>query len=133
VPAAGTYTISWDNQFVEKTAKLQDNEGRTIDMQEQSSYTFTTSVDNEINNRFSIQFAPASIPQVGAGQIEIHIAPGQIVLEGLSGHTCVRLYDLLGKQIHYEFTNGKTCRIDVRNQGVYIIEANNIKNKVICR
>jgi hypothetical protein len=133
VPAAGTYTISWDNLFAEKPAKLQDNEGGTVNMQERSSYTFTTSAGDEINNRFSIQFAPTSIPLRNNESLKIYSTPGEIVVEGLSGNSDIRLYDLPGKCIHHEFTSGKSCRISVPDKGIYIIETNHVRNKIICR
>jgi hypothetical protein len=133
VPAAGNYTISWDNRMAEKSVRLKDNAGGTVNMQEQSSYTFTTSAGDEINSRFTIQLAPTGIAQTGNETLKVYSTPGQIVVEGLSGRSDIRLYDLLGKRIHQEFTLDKSCRINVPNKGVYIIEANSTKVKVVCR
>jgi hypothetical protein len=133
VPVAGTYTISWNNLFVDKQARLHDNQGATIDMNERSSYTFTTTAGNEINDRFSIRFTLTGISQVDNESLKIYSTDGEIVLEGLSGNTSIRLYDLLGKNIHQALTSGKSYRIKVPDRGIYIIEANKVRSKVICR
>jgi hypothetical protein len=134
VPAVGTYTISWSNPFVDRQAKLYDSQGgTTVDMGEQSSYTFTAAAEGEINDRFSIQFTPTGISQVDGESLKIYSADGEIVMEGLSGNTGIRLYDLLGKCVLHEFTAGKSYRIKVPDKGIYIIEANKVRSKVICR
>jgi hypothetical protein len=127
VPAAGEYTIHWDNQVSAKTAFLHDNlNSEPINMTEHSTYTFSTSTGNEINNRFSISFAPNAPTgkQEISHQISVSSSNGFIILDGLIGNSVIRLYNMLGKRITQGSTQSATYQIPLSNKGVYIVEIN---------
>jgi hypothetical protein len=141
VPQGGEYTIRWDSQVFEKTVLLHDQASdEIIDMLENASYTFTTATGGEINDRFSISFAPAIVTNLIKvdtinQQIRILSRQNAIVLEGLNGSSAIQLYDLLGRHIHGGFTQGGTYQIPVPNKGIYIVEIKNenstVKTKII--
>jgi hypothetical protein len=144
VPQSGEYTIRWDSEVSEKTMQLHDQASKvSIDMLENASYTFTTAAAGEINDRFSISFAPAAVTDPTKidngvnGAIRILSRQNAIVLEGLNGSSAIQLYDLPGRHIHKGFTQGGTYQIPVPNKGIYVVEIKNesstVKTKVICQ
>jgi hypothetical protein len=142
VPQAGEYTIHWDSQIVEKTVQLLDKAtGAPIDMLANLSYTFTTDTGGEINDRFSIAFAPATITGLidtgNTNQIRISSRQKTVVLDGLTGSSAIRLYDLPGRNIHAGFTQGGTYQIPLSAKGIYVVEVKNeqssVKTKIICQ
>jgi hypothetical protein len=136
VPQAGEYTIRWDSQLFEKTAQLHDQAaGATIDMLKNSSYTFTTDREGEINDRLSIAFIPGSVTGVNrvsddAKQIRIVSRQEGIVVDGLKGHSVVRIYDMLGQRIHEGSTQEGTYQVPLSGKGIYVVEVKNEKASV---
>ncbi|MEI7502172.1 MAG: hypothetical protein WCJ61_02715, partial [Paludibacter sp.] len=75
VPAAGTYSFTWDAQLTNLPVTLYDKgtnieTAKSVELTAATAYSFTTAVSGEINNRFSIIVAQKNITRLVNGSAE---------------------------------------------------------------
>ena len=103
VGAAGNYTFKLNTVTQNQTAILVDNSnGNRINLNEQKSYTFSTTQTGTITNRFKIVTKPdvsTTISEKNNAAIKITSLENGFTMTGLTGNVTVKMIDMTGKTI----------------------------------
>jgi len=127
-PVAGTFTFTATNlnDFdANVSVYLEDLQGTTQDLRQNSSYTFTSGVVNTAS-RFNIHFINSitGIPAINSDAITIYTSDNTVYINNPVVNGSIEVYDVLGKLIVSKQTEKglNTLTLDL-NTGVYMIKA----------
>ena len=131
IPAAGEYTLKWDNSIVSCNTSLIDYAtGQVINMAAESEYTFTAYAAEDVSDRFMVDALRVTTGIVqSAGEVKVYSDHNSIVIEGMNQPTAVSIYDVTGRAIVNK-TVSNSFRIPAQ-QGIYVVNVGDKRVKLI--
>ncbi len=130
IGTTGDYSIKLNNVTQNQTVILVDNaNGNRINLNEQNSYTFNTTVTGTITDRFKIVTIPdvrTIIPKKNNVAIKITSLKGGFTVTGLIGNATVKLFDMTGKTIaiYNNVQNNSFYKSDYKGAVIYNVTDN---------
>ncbi len=135
VPAAGTYSFTWDAQLSNIKATLYDIVAdQTVDLTEAGSYTFQTTASGRFNDRFLINFGQRVITGLDnetTVPFFVSTQSGKIVIDGLTKNSAIQLMDATGRMISSQTVHTNSVTIGVPSSGLYLLNVNDKTMKLV--